>query len=158
MTEDTPMSKRNRSPQQQPQTAQPVVADTLRTAGALPLPEPVEEFKPAEGFLPVTEMAIVEQVAAATVSASVVADASKFFDEAPAQQVQEQDSEPAAPEPPATPAEATRYRVELKCPTPLRAKVLEVECATESEAWDKFCVHNGISGSSCDRDIRKVTA
>ena len=58
----------------------------------------------------------------------------------------------------AEPPQATskRYRVKLHATTYLLHPEALVDAQSESEAWEKFCAMNSISGSSCDREIHEV--
>lgn len=49
-----------------------------------------------------------------------------------------------------------RYRVHVDAPTPLAANPLEVEAATEAEAWQAFCRVNGIGGTERPVSITPV--
>lgn len=62
----------------------------------------------------------------------------------------------AAPKLHVSTAGAGRYRVSLRCPTPLQFSTLEVEAAHEDDARAKFCAANGISGSSHEWQIQKI--
>lgn len=63
----------------------------------------------------------------------------------------------AAPAPFIATAGQGRYQVSLHCPTPLAHKTLIVEAASEDEARQKFCALNGISGSSHEWQITRVS-
>lgn len=52
--------------------------------------------------------------------------------------------------------DAPRFKVHLAATTPIAHNGVVIEAVTEDEAWDKFCVINGISGSSCERTITEV--
>lgn len=50
-----------------------------------------------------------------------------------------------------------RYRVSLRCPTPLAHATLEIEdAANEDDARKQFCDKNGISDSSHEWDIQRI--
>lgn len=59
------------------------------------------------------------------------------------------------PRPPAA-GSKRRWRVHLQAPTPLAHNPLEVEAATEEQAWEAFMQANGISGSMHERTIVPV--
>lgn len=50
-----------------------------------------------------------------------------------------------------------RWRVALRCPTPLAHASLEVEAISEAEAKAKFCQANGISDSVHDWTIERLS-
>ena len=49
-----------------------------------------------------------------------------------------------------------RFRVSLRCPTPLVCAELEVEAVDEAAAWREFCAANNISDSEHPRTIVRV--
>lgn len=54
---------------------------------------------------------------------------------------------PEAPAPAAGPARTRKFRVSLNCPTPLKAKSLDVVADDAEGAKRAFDEHNGICGS-----------
>ena len=51
---------------------------------------------------------------------------------------------------------APRYRVSLRADTPLAHPTLDVEAKDEADAWQKFQAANGISESTCPREIVRL--
>ena len=54
------------------------------------------------------------------------------------------------------PPRPSRYLVRLQAQTPLAHAELEVEADSPSQAWERFCQRNGISGSDCPKEIIAV--
>lgn len=58
---------------------------------------------------------------------------------------------------PKNPIPFRKYRVHLAANTPLAHRTAEFDAQTPEGAWEQFCELNGISGSSCEREITEVT-
>lgn len=56
----------------------------------------------------------------------------------------------------AKPPGTRRFRVHLSAGTPLAVNPAEVEADSDLAAWEKFCDLNGISGSTCQREITEI--
>lgn len=50
-----------------------------------------------------------------------------------------------------------KFSVVLHANTPLAHESAVIEAENGDEAWSKFCAMNGISDSTCEREISEVT-